>query len=254
METLMIKRRQNRSADLSNWSMKFMSRSFYINFFIVLASFLSTGVAHAIPEKDTGNLGEIRNSILSKQDFQKIYGTQWVLMNGDDIQDSDLFKERLWGETTLPDARGRFLRCFNAGQSLEEGNPEGDQIKIGDQQTDTFKKHNHGGGNHSHKYNGGPGGRICAGNDLSSVIGYGVNNYGTTHCGQIVKDEGGSETRPRCIIVNTFIKVNRTPENQQTDVIKKAIEQLPNRIAGNERLINLIREIVQSEMRRNQAR
>lgn len=229
---------------------------------LCLFALLATSTAHALPEKDTGNLGEIRHSLLSVTDFQKIYGDQWELMAGQNIEGSDLFKEKLWMDAHLPDSRGQFLRCSNAGRGADSGNPDGD-LAVGSQQMDEFKEHTHQGKTHS----GDPkfyrtvhqqGGESAGNHQLGSLAGGGFSdrhddewsNSNHTHKLDIVAS-GGSETRPRCTTVNAFIKINRTPESKQTDFIVNALRGIPKQITENEALIKTIRALVQAEVQKS---
>jgi len=112
-----------------------MYRNLSLVCFLLFNSF-----AYAIPEKDVGNLGEVRQSIIGVEDFQRIYGDGWVLMDGRNIEASDLFREKLWKEAQIPDARGVFLRCKNHGKAGERANPDGD-LKMGTYQGDQTQHH-----------------------------------------------------------------------------------------------------------------
>ena len=227
-----------------------------------LLVFLAAIPAYAIPEKDVGNLGEVRQSLLSKEDFQAMYGDAWVEMNGQDIESSDLYKEKLWSSKTIPNASGVFLRCSNNGRTAAEGNPDGD-IAVGTFQADEVVSHHHGFtppnagiiGTHellvglvprSRAEMGGlqPGGAMGDGGQLGAA-----RRHFPAHTISV----GGSETRPRCITVNTYIKINRTPNSQQTDVIMEKLEGIPAQIAGNEALAKIIKNVVQQEVKKAMA-
>src|SRR5690349_6825897 len=106
---------------------------------LYLSTLLSS--AHAsVPYKDEGMLGEIRYSILTVKQFQKLYGNEWVLMDGSSIQNSDLHNKFGWNK--IPDARGVFLRSKNYNRSVKSGNPDGD-LDLGKYQSDELVKHNH---------------------------------------------------------------------------------------------------------------
>jgi hypothetical protein len=214
------------------------------SFLMVLSLFIGA-FAHA----NQGHIGEIRYSILSLNQFQELYGLEWELMKGQDIDvDSPLF--HLWGKRTVPDARGIFLRCSNADQDKARGNPDGN-LPVGDYQSDSFKKHNHGGGNHSHKYNGGNSGGTVFGDHTTTSHNYGNHNYGTSESGEILKSEGGSETRPRCIIVNAFIKLKEPtspPPTQTQSITPQMMSELTMRPEFKQAVENAVREI---QIRRN---
>jgi hypothetical protein len=141
------------------------------------------------------DIGDIRNSLLTESQFQSRNGSCWVLMNGQSVSGS--LYESLTGRSNLPSAAGRFLR--NAG---------GSAAALALTQEDDFKAHNHGGGDHSHSYSSGTSSLNSAGSYPypSSVLGgtrSAINNSGT-----IIASQGGSETRPKNLTVNMFVKIN----------------------------------------------
>ena len=232
--------------------MTFKNRLFIVsNIWLFTVFFAVQHNAFAV-EKDTGNLGEIRQSILSVEDFQRIYGVGWVLMAGQPVEDSDLFRERLWTSSTLPDARGIFLRSANHGRANETGNPAGN-LPLGEYQADQVIRH-------VHQITGPEGGRFFVSTAKDSCelrIGLtgGTNFADLGGCLKgITRDFptpfGGSETRPRNIIVNTFIKINRTPDNDQTLIFTETLQALPQRLLENQRLREVIREMVREETSR----
>ena len=71
---------------------------------------------------DDGNqeiyeIGEVKTSLLEPSQFQERYGEAWVLMDGQDVTDSEF--EKLTSFSSVPDARGKFLRMNNNMQSCE---------------------------------------------------------------------------------------------------------------------------------------
>lgn len=229
--------------------------SFFIYFESIIINQVQANTKEiVIPEKDTGNIGEIRYSILTEEQFQKIYGKEWILMDGRDIREEELHTSGLWTQNNIPDTRGVFLRCKNNGRSDGKQNPGGD-LAVGSYQSDEFKSHKHGGGNHNHPlwcewdasrvWKGGP--------SINNTMAWSPPNHRhghVDHSGEIIQPEGGSETRPRCITVNAFIKVRRTLNDQKTNVIMKAIENLPEQITKNPGLATIIRQLVQQEVHR----
>lgn len=205
------------------------------------------------PEKDTGNIGEIRYSILNAQQFQRIYGREWILMDGRDIRGEELHTSGLWTETHIPDVRGTFLRCKNNGRNDGKQNTGGD-LAVGTYQEDQIKSHNHSISLHGsiffsrfnpwceHKDGFAAGG--CFGGKHAHDTGVTRDGLPDTNL------TGGLETNPRCITVNAFIKVRRTLNDQKTNVIMKAIENLPEQIAKNPGLATIIRQLVQQEVHR----
>lgn len=229
-------------------------------FMFLLTLILNPTFALALPEKDTGNLGEIRQSILTPEAFQGIYGEGWVLMKGQtgaEIQDSDIVREGLWTAPSLPDARGVFLRSTNQGRSTAEGNPDGDADVCGAYLADQFKSHNHQDKGHGHSCQVNLGTCDRTGRNASAAQGNGGGWKNSTLTGSTstgyadIQNTGGSETRPRCVVVNTFIKINRTSViNQQNQALARAFEALPKQVLGNEGLRGIIREMVREETQR----
>lgn len=172
-------------------------------------------------QADEGKIGEIRYSILTLEQFQELYGPTWELMKGQSIsKDSELF--HLWGKEELPDARGVYLRSANHGRAPAEGNPHGDSDACGAYLSDNFKSHNHSGisgedaPDHSHGH-GWPGrygdGGFDKGNKAGAIWDGARTHGASTRHRHSIPAAGGSETRPRSVIVNTYIKVREsTPE------------------------------------------
>lgn len=147
-----------------------------------------------------GAVGDVKYSILEPEKFVKENGEGWVLMQGQDIKGTDLWK--LTGIETLPDARGVFIRGANIKRKPEEGDPDVNR-QIGSYQADSFKKHSHPVGplnlGWNIEGNGGPH-RIETDDGAGSWANYDVK--------QTAEDVGGDETRPRNINLYTYIKVS----------------------------------------------
>lgn len=163
-------------------------------------------------------------------------GTQappgWLLCDGSAVSRSTyaaLFTVigTAWGEGdatpngtfNVPDLRGRFLRGRDAGTNRDPdvasrvssgaGGNVGD--RVGTLQLDSFRAHNHGGGNHSHGFNMYPRlagcGFACSANSPPIEVNPGAPNPLTiTNSGDVIATNGGSETRPANISVNYIIK------------------------------------------------
>ena len=140
------------------------------------------------------NVGEVKQSILTEAQFSTEYGEGWVLMDGRDITGSDL--ATITGNTTLPDARGIFLRGKNNGRSDGSQNPDGD-LAIGTTQADEVGGHDHPGVKHT-----------PYGYDIYFSIGNNQLGYADNR-DEVTGTSGGNESRPTNITVNTFIKINR---------------------------------------------
>jgi hypothetical protein len=165
-------------------------------------------------------IGEVKQSVLTEAEFQQVFDGTWVLMDGRDITGSDL--ANLTGNNTLPDARGQFLRGKNNGRNDGSEDPEGER-NLGASQSDSFGSHDHGGGFHGHalySYTGtSTSGNLGMTNTITGVTGknsasrgyVSTNGDGATlvqDAGNFLNTDGGSETRPRNIVINYFVKIN----------------------------------------------
>ncbi|MCW4469603.1 hypothetical protein OGH69_11545 [Flavobacterium sp. MFBS3-15] len=134
--------------------------------------------------------------------------------DGRSIIGSGLNKSTKGAIRTSPDLRGKFLRGLNTMYSVGEplpffsdtdGDPEDNRVVMSPQ-SDSFKKHDHKGGAHSHPWNGS--GTV---NDWGYNVAVGGGNIGDRtppSSGKIIEEEGGDETRPRNIAVYFYIKIN----------------------------------------------
>ena len=140
-------------------------------------------------EHFSGNLGDVKYSILDPEQFTKENGPGWVIMQGQSIAGSDL--TLITGQKKLPDSRGVFIRGMNLGRDAKSGDSDGNRL-VGSYQWDSFKKHNH-------PY---------------------TNPQGTQNLGHFNSDGwegkrdrtgqvGGDETRPKNITLYIYIKINQ---------------------------------------------
>ncbi len=152
-------------------------------------------------------IGAIKNSMLTEVQFQAQNGSGWVLCDGRDVTGSDY--DTLTGNTTLPDARGQFLRGKSHARADGQENPDGDST-LGLQQTDKAQGHTHA---MAFAY----GGTIPAGSwgviQNSSAKSSAAAN--TSIMDVDLFDDGvndaprtGKETAPKNITINIFIKIN----------------------------------------------
>jgi hypothetical protein len=168
----------------------------------------SDGVVSSISLSGSkGYLGEIRSSLLTEPQFQAIAGTNWVLMDGRSVAGSDL--ATLTGFTNIPDGRGEFLRGLDNGRGVDPAramaSAQGDSTAMPNNAFGTTVD-----GNHSHtvwRYKTLTGGILAytANNDDGTEYTYqsgAAGNHAHTITG------GDSETRPRNVAVNYFIKIN----------------------------------------------
>ena len=141
---------------------------------------------------------------LNRTDYSILYniiGTGWGAGDG-----SNTFN--------LPDMRGMFLRGVSGDRNLDEDknnrnslNPGGNtNNNVGSFQTEGFKSHNHGGGRHRHSIGFKLSGIIVdtgGGSDQSVVTG----TTNTSYANDIIKANGGNETRPDNVYVYYIIKL-----------------------------------------------
>ena len=202
-------------------------------------------VCSAIPSgQDVFSVGEVRTSILRPEEFQRLNGPEWVLMDGRQLTMQTELSPHLLpdaaepadstsavandGETRdvrpkeIPDARGRFLRMANNGACADLRNddgeyrrcianhdPDGDR-SLGEPQADALGRHGHVYDDvvwSEHSCNG------CD-VDLSAVGHVGNRGGGGTDYDNSgaqwrreTQDTGGEETRPENIAVNFYVKI-----------------------------------------------
>jgi len=147
-------------------------------------------VLNLINKKPELPIGSVVQSMLTQAQFQAETSAGWVLMDGRSVTGSAY--HTLTGSTTIPDARGVFLRSKNNGRADGNQNPDGDSA-LGTFQDDAFESHTHtqNVGAHSGSVNDNTGGAE-----------FGYENSTITGA------TGGNETRPKNITVNTFIRIN----------------------------------------------
>lgn len=145
-------------------------------------------------------LGDIKYSILEPDKFNEQHDGQWVIMEGQSIEGSDL--NLLSGVTILPDARGMFFRSMNLGR--EDGDQEAGRL-VGSFQGDRL---------HSHKHKISPCGHANGSNALLAQAWVGSpepncneRSRNVSENFEVIKDD--SETRPKNIALYTYIKVNK---------------------------------------------
>lgn len=155
-----------------------------------------------VVDDSIGPIGSICSSLLTLTQFQNLYGTGWVLMDGGSCAGS--VYASVTGSTTVPDARGMVLRGKNNGRADGNQNPDGDST-LG-----TFQDHQYS--QHKHSLtgavttNGGPypGLLVSGGNGI--VVNF-ANILGN-EISAAMGNNGGNETRMRNITVNHFIRIN----------------------------------------------
>jgi hypothetical protein len=167
-------------------------------------------------------VGEVRQSLLRPMAFRALNGDCWVPLAGQEMKGTPL--ARLYQNSNLPDARGIFLRSFNDGRQgggnpHSESNPnKPDEESVTDQpvgtpQADVMHSHRHV----LNQKIGTAG--IVPQNPSTKSAYIEVPEHGYTETGSQVSGEQGTgftrdvcdlkgdETRPRCVIVYTYINV-----------------------------------------------
>jgi hypothetical protein len=175
-------------------------------------------------DDSTGPIGAIVSSLLTETQYQSLYGTGWVLMDGRSCVGSAY--AAVTGAATIPDARGMLLRGKNNGRSDGNQNPAADR-NLGDFEGDQMQGHYHTDSPHSH-YQGVQSAIIennyasinsaSNGNASGSQSGVGYTKILTQNSSAIVTSPSsdgtngtprtGLETRTKNITVNHFIRIN----------------------------------------------
>lgn len=171
---------------------------------------------------DDSHVGDIRYSILSEDQFRTLHGTEWELLQGQPVPgDSELIE--YWGNRNLPDARGVFLRSRNHNRDRNQGCTAGD-LECGAYQADQIKNHGHTVSFYRIDSNSDGPHRSRWGTSLN---GHAFSCPGAVDNHWTADPTGGSETRPRNIIVNTFIKVRENaPARPQTQISAEWVARL----------------------------
>jgi hypothetical protein len=130
---------------------------------------------------NSGKVGDVVMSDLSEAAFQALRDTTWVLRDGRSVLGTEY--ATLTGLTTLPDQQGRYPRMPGGDD------PNGTQA-IGTFITDQFAAHTHQLGIDS---------VASAGSSIGAFTG--SNPW-------ITSSTGGTETAPKTVYTNFFVKVN----------------------------------------------
>ncbi len=150
--------------------------------------------------RNTNKVGDVIQSMLTEAQFQLYKDDTWILMDGRDVSGSDY--AILLSSTTIPDARGQFLRAKNNGRSDGQENPT--DGALGDAQTDSMQGHGH----HIPSCSSQDGqGRVTAGASSTGSQSVDDASYATEYNSQGTP-RTDTETRPKNITVNFFIKIN----------------------------------------------
>ena len=154
-----------------------------------------------VKSHSSSSIGSVKQSMLDEATFQSIHGTGWVLMDGRDVTGSD-YDTIVFGGIggNIPDARGQFLRGLDTSGTID---PDGAGRVVGDSQVDDFKEHDH-----TMRYVATYDLRATGGTDM-----YGTNISSFNKDNPETDLRGGAETRPKNLVVNMFIKINREPSS-----------------------------------------
>ncbi len=151
--------------------------------------------------KNEGKIGDVKYSVLDPDKFRELNGKGWVLMDGSSMENSGL--AAITKEKTMPDARGVFIRGMNLGQTVENGDVDGNRA-VGKFQLDSFQGHKH--------YNQQmiqTGSRdIPNTTDQRRRVEAGAVETAGVHDGGFGVPRISKETRPRNITLYTYIKIN----------------------------------------------
>ena len=165
---------------------------------IFLIALLIVGTATTYAQR--AKLGEVRYSLLDPEKFINLNGKSWVLMDGRNISGTDLAE--LTSATNIPDGRGVFIRGANAKRDPQSGDPDGDR-PVGSFQRDEVVQH-------SHVYSDAHFAEINGGNQgLQGNKGDSDYDNGRLATNQTTQVTGGAETRPRNIVLYSYLKVNK---------------------------------------------
>jgi hypothetical protein len=173
-------------------------------------------------DSSSAAIGSVQASLLTEAEFQSIFGTGWVLARGQSVSGSKYAS--ITGVATVPDMRGMFLRGKNNGRSDGNQDSGGERnLRDGTVQVDQVEKHIHS----LPTGTGAPGSdgfwgvidsywmksNVTQGfNDAPANNEYAItsdaNSYPGTPPLNLTKGKFGTETRPRNVTVNYFIRIN----------------------------------------------
>jgi hypothetical protein len=161
---------------------------------------------------DVSTVGDIVHSILSEAQFQALRGSNWVLCDGRSVAGSKLATQ--FGISNVPDARGQFLRGKNNGRADGNEDAAGERA-LGHFQNDALQNiigsitnvgtistagtHVASGALTRTASAAGNNGIASGGNAGSDVTFNASNSVGA---------RTSTETRPKNIAVNIFIRIN----------------------------------------------
>lgn len=192
-------------SDVANSEQKIQEESIQSTTAVSESSLFAIGGAINYCLSNTGKVGDVVMSALDESTFQAQRDTTWVLCDGRNVAGSEY--QALTSLANIPDFRGNYFRGKNNGAGRD---PHG-ELPIGDVYNDQFASHGHGltDPGHAHgvpnvDFGGGPTQSLL--NGLGNVHA----NYPTaaSATGISLANSGGSETNPKTVIINAFVKIN----------------------------------------------
>ena len=170
---------------------------------------------------DSFSIGEIRTSMLTEAQFQTLNGSGWYLCDGGSC--SNTAYAALTSNSTLPDFRGEFLRGADNGRGVDSGRSLGstqaDATDVNGMSVPSSGSHTHSVLDPYAGNNPGSQSPYFLSRSYTDPAGYGTptanystsngtHNYlgSTAHTHTLSSSD--SETRPRNVAVNYFIKVD----------------------------------------------
>lgn len=163
-----------------------------------------------IEEVGIDGVASVIASLLTEKKFKELYdrnGQEWVLAMGQTVSTNSKYYEYT-NTNELPDLRGRFLRGKNYSRSKSSGNVDGD-LALADGQDDTFKSHSHRiYGNKFPASTSNTNGIISVDVLKSYLENFSDPVDATFTLNENNQNKESTETRPRNITVNFFIRIN----------------------------------------------
>jgi len=158
----------------------------------------------------SGTIGDIKMSMLTEAQFQAFNGTGWVLADGSSC--SSTAYGLLTGASNLPDFRGEFVRGLDNGRGVDSGRT------LGSAQADATDVNGMSiptGGGHTHDIYS----KVITGSETDQYVAtanphnitvstYRKIGYAASSTHSHTLSSSDSETRPRNVSANIFIKVD----------------------------------------------
>ena len=144
-----------------------------------------------------GGIGSTVDAHLTLGQFQSLHGNGWVLADGASCAGSAY--AAFTGNTVVPDYRGEFKRGLDNGRGVDVARV------LGTSQAHDFLSHTHFQDAHSHPYS------VNSGGGPGPVTPIGFSSNSSLNTSQVTatnQNTGGTETRPRNVACNIFIRIN----------------------------------------------